>query len=92
MGANTYYLELMFIFLNVFQLQKSMKKGHTDRDLIFEEKRQEALEKRLGRKFIRTNTSKRCDEDYEIGRRQTFISKFKNKQLKKNQKKNQTKK
>ena len=33
------------------------EKGHTDRDLIFEEKRQEALEKKLGCKFIRINTS-----------------------------------
>ena len=37
------------------------EKGHTCRDLIFEEKRQEALEKKLGRKFIRINTSKRYD-------------------------------
>ena len=29
------------------------EKGHTDRDLIFEEKRQEALEKKLGCKFIK---------------------------------------
>ena len=41
------------------------------------------LEKILGCKFIRINTSKRFDEDYEIGRIQTFISKFKNSQLKK---------
>ena len=34
-----------------------MKKGHTDRDLIFKEKRQEALEKKFGCKFIRINTS-----------------------------------
>ena len=33
------------------------EKGNTDRDLIFEEKRQEALEKILGCKFIRINTS-----------------------------------
>ena len=34
------------------------EKGHTDRDLIFEEKRQKALEKNLNCKFIRINTSK----------------------------------
>ena len=34
------------------------KKGNTDRDLIFEEKKQEALEKRLGCIFIRINISK----------------------------------
>ena len=33
------------------------EKGHTDRNIIFEEKRQEALEKKLGCKFIRINTS-----------------------------------
>ena len=33
------------------------EKGHTDRDIIFEEKRQKALEKKLGCKFIRINTS-----------------------------------
>ena len=55
------------------------QKGHTDRDLIFEEKIQKALEKKLRCKFIRINTSKRYDEDYEIGRMQTFVIKFKNK-------------
>ena len=34
------------------------EKDHTDRDLIFEEKRQKALEKKLGCKFIRINKSK----------------------------------
>ena len=34
------------------------EKGHTDRDLIFEEKRQKAPEKKLKCKFIRINTSK----------------------------------
>ena len=34
------------------------EKGHTDRDLIFEEKRQKALEKKLNCTFIRINTSK----------------------------------
>ena len=33
------------------------EKGHTDREIIFEEKRQKALEKKLGCKFIRINTS-----------------------------------
>ena len=33
------------------------EKGHTDRDIILEQKRQEALEKKLGCKFIRINTS-----------------------------------
>ena len=34
------------------------EKSDTDRDLIFEEKRQKALEKNLNCKFIRINTSK----------------------------------
>ena len=50
-------------------------KGHTDRDLIFEEKRQKALEKNLNCTFIRINTSREnFDVDYEACRIQTFIS------------------
>ena len=37
-------------------------KGHADRDLIFEEKRQKALEKKRKCKFIRINTSR---ENYD---------------------------
>ena len=59
------------------------EKAHAGKELIFEQKRQEALEKKLGCKFSRINTSKRYDEDYEIGRIQTFISKLKNRQLEK---------
>ena len=57
--------------------------NHASRDLIFKEKRQEALEKELNCEFIRINTSKRYDKDCEIGRIETFISKFKDRQLKK---------
>ena len=50
----------------------------TDRDLIFEEKRQKALEKKLNCTFIRINTSKEnFDADYEAGRIKTFFSQFK---------------
>ena len=59
------------------------EKKHADRDLIFEVKKQKALEKKLGSKFIRINTCKCYDEDYEIGRIKTFICKFKDRQLKK---------
>ena len=62
------------------------EKGHTDRNFIFEEKRQKALEKKLGCKFIRINTSNAkngYDLDYEVGNIQTFIDKFKNKKIKK---------
>ena len=55
-------------------------KYHTDRDFIFEEKRQEALENKLHFELIRINTSKEnYDADYEGSRIQTFISKFKDK-------------
>ena len=64
------------------------EKNHTDRDLIFEENRQKSLEKKLAWKFIRINTSKEgYDADYEARTIQTFISKFKDRQLKKLHKK-----
>ena len=64
------------------------EKGHTGRDLIFEEKRQKAIEKKLGCKFIRINTIKEgYDAVYEASRIQTFISKLKDRQLKKLNKK-----
>ena len=62
------------------------EKGHTDRDIIFEEKRQKVLEKKFGCKFIRTNTSNAkngYDLDYKVGHVQTFIDEFKNKKIKK---------
>ena len=61
------------------------EKGHTDRNFIFEEKRQKALEKNLGCKFIRINTSNAkngYDIDYKGGNIETFIDKFKNKKMK----------
>ena len=49
------------------------EKDHTDRDLIFEEKRQKGLEKKLNCTFIRINTSREnFDVDYEASRIQTF--------------------
>ena len=68
------------------------EKVHTDSDLIFEGKRQEAIEKKLGCKFIKINTNKHYDEDYEVGRTKTFISKFKNRQLGKLEKESNEKK
>ena len=50
---------------------------------------------KLDCKFIRINTSdaeRGYDTDYEVRKIQTFTSKFKDRQLKKNQKKNQAKK
>ena len=61
------------------------EKGNTDRDLIFEEKRQEALERKLGCKFIRIHTSNaknNYDLDYEVGNIEAFTDEFKNKETK----------
>ena len=74
-------------FIEYFLAKEVDKKGHTDRDLIFEKKRQEALEKKLVCKFIRINASKEgYNADYEASRVQTFISEFKNRELEKLQK------
>ena len=72
-------------FLQCFLTVKIDEKGHTDRDIIFEEKRQKALEKKLCCKFIRINTSNAkngYDVDYEVGNVQAFIGEFKNKKIK----------
>ena len=59
------------------------EKEHVDKDLIFEKKTHEALEKKLDCKFIRTNPNEeKYDVFYEIGRIQIFIIEFKNKKLK----------
>ena len=61
------------------------EKGHTERDFIFEEKRQKALEKILGCKFIRINKSNvknGCDLDYKIGNIEAFTDELKNKKIK----------
>ena len=65
------------------------EKDHTDRDLIFEEKRQKALEKKLNCKFIRINTSREnYDADYEVSTIQAFISQFKDNEIKERGNKN----
>ena len=65
------------------------EKGHTDRDLIFEEKRQKALEKKLNCTFIRINTSREnFDADYEASEIQAFISRFKDNEIKERDNKN----
>ena len=56
MITNTYYLEL--VFTKYFLAIEIDEKSHTDRDITFEEKRQEALEKKLNCEFIRINTSR----------------------------------
>ena len=77
-------------FLQCFLTVKIDEKGHTDRDIIFEEKRQKALEKKLCCKFIRINTSNAkngYDVDYEVGNIEAFIDEFKNKKIKELEKK-----
>ena len=64
-----------------------MKKVILTDTLFLRRKDKKRWERKLGCKFIWINTSKRYDEDYEIGRIQTFISKFKNRQLGKLEKK-----
>ena len=59
------------------------EKGHKGRNLIFEEKSQKALEKKLGCEFITINTSRAgYDADSEVSGIQTFISKFNEKKKK----------
>ena len=77
-----YILFKIDICFNEFSLAVEIdEKGHTDRDIIFEKKRQKVLEKKLGCKLIRINTSN--DLYYELGNVQTFINEFKNKEVKK---------
>ena len=72
MDVHKYYLELMFKYFLAVEIDE---KGHTDRDFVFEEKRQKALEKKLNCEFISTNTSREnYDASYEASRIQTFIS------------------
>ena len=82
-----YILSRIDVYINRFLLAVEIEdKGHTDRDLIFEEKRQKALEKKLGCKFIRINRSNAkngYDLDYEVGNIQAFTDEFKNEKIKK---------
>ena len=86
-NGRKYILFRIDIYFNECSLAVEIdEKGHTDRDLIFEEKRQKALEKKLSCKFTRINASnaKNCyDLNYEVGNVQAFIDEFKNKKIKK---------
>ena len=65
-----------------------MKKVIVTETLFLRRKDKKHSKKKLGCKFIRINTSKEgYDTDYEASRIQTFISKFKDSQLKKLNKK-----
>ena len=90
-----YILFRIHVYFNKFLLAvETDEKGNTDRDLIFEEKRQEALEKKLGCKIIRINTSNAkngYDLDYEVGNIEVFIDEFKNKKNKRTRTQNKRK-
>ena len=71
-------------FTEYFLAVEIDEKGHTDRDLIFEEKRQKTFEKKLNCEFIRINTSREIyDASYEVSRIQTFISNSNKNKIKK---------
>ena len=85
-GCKYILFRIDIYFSECFLAVKIDEKGHTDRDIIFEEKRQKALEKKLGCKFIRINTSNAkigYDLDYEVDNKQAFINEFKNKKIRK---------
>ena len=90
-NGSKYILFRIDVYSNKFLLAvEIVEKGHTDRDLIFEDKRQKALERKLGCKFIRINTSNAkngYDFDYEVGNIEAFIDEFKNKKIKELEKK-----
>ena len=84
-GCKYILFRIDIYFSECFLAVEIDEKGHTDRDLIFEEKRQEALEKKLGCKFIRINTNNAkngYDLDYEVGNIEAFIDEFKSKKMK----------
>ena len=72
-------------FTEYFLAAEIDDQNHENRELIFKDKRQKALKKELGCKFIRNNTSdakRGYDTDYEVSKIQAFISKFKDKKRK----------
>ena len=83
-GSEYILFRIDIYFTEYFLAIEIDEKCHADRDLIFGEKRQKALEKKLNCKFIKINTSrKNYDADYEASRIQIFISRFKENEVKK---------
>ena len=83
-GCKYILLRIDIYFNNFFLAVEIDEKGLTDRDVIFEEKRQEALEKKLIR-FIRiysSNVKNGYDLDYDVSNTEAFIEDFKNKKIK----------
>ena len=81
-----YILFRIDVYINKFLLAVEIdENGHADRVIIFEKKRQEALQKKLGCKILRINISNAkysYDLDYEVDNIEAFIDKFKNKKIK----------
>ena len=75
-----YILFKVDIYFSEYSLAIEINKKRADRDLIFEVKRQKALEKKLNCKFIRIKTNN--DLDYELGNIHTFIDEYKNNKVK----------
>ena len=74
------------IYFSDDSLAAEIDKKGVHRDLMFEVKRQKALEKKLNCKFIKINKSN--DLDYELGNIHTFIDEFKNNKIKELENKN----
>ena len=74
------------IYFSDYSLAAEIDKKGVHRDLMFEVKRQKALEKKLNCKFIKINKSN--DLDYELGNIHTFIDEFKNNKIKELENKN----
>ena len=79
-NKHKYTLFKIDIYFSEYSLAVEIDKKGVDRDLIFEIKKQKALEKNLNCKFIRINTNN--DLDYELGNIHTFIHEFKNNRIK----------
>ena len=83
-GCEYILFRIDIYFTKYFLAVETDGKGHTDKDLIFEEKRQKALEKELNCEFVRINTSRgNYDASYEASRIQTFISNSNKHEIKK---------
>ena len=74
-----YILFKIDIYFSKYSLAVEIDKKGDDRDIIFEVKRQKALEKKHNCKFIRINASN--DLDYELGNIHTFIYELKNNRI-----------
>ena len=78
-GCEDILFRIDVYFTEYFSAVEIDEQNHERRELIFEKKTQEVLEKKLGCNFIRnTSDSERSyDTDYDVKKTQTFISKFK---------------